>query len=174
MTIHRWVFTTIVLGLSGAGAFAQTAAQTPSQEPPAGSSQRAVVTGCIERADQLVSRDALGTTVDSLTFVLIKAEEAPAAATAVGTSGDTGTTEAQPGVGKIYRLDGSTDQLNSHVGHRVEITGAVTARAAAGSSPARDPQSADAGTAGANLSAAQAPLLRAESVKLVSETCPRQ
>lgn len=172
MQAHGRLFTAFAAGLVAVGAHAH--AQSTQATAPSSSDTRTVVTGCIERADQLTSRDALGTTVDSLTFVLIKAEEGTAQTTAVGTSGNTGTSEAQPGLGRIYRLEGTEEMLNEHVGHRVEVSGTVVQQPAAGASPAATATGGTADAAASGLSAGRAPLLRAASVKLVSETCPRQ
>jgi hypothetical protein len=117
------------------------------------------VTGCVERADQILSRENLGTTVDSLTFVLVKAEEGkasdqPAAAPRAG---------EQDG-GKTYRLDADLDTIKRHVGHRVEITALRPPDAPVGTSGR-----ADAEPPGAN----PPPALKVESVKLLSSTCAR-
>jgi hypothetical protein len=145
-------------------------AQSPAAgaaQPSPGSADRVTVTGCIERADQMTSAgSAVGTSVDSLDFVLIKAPESPAASAAnaatpadrpgaVGTSG----TAAPP----MYRLQSDTEKLNPHVGHKVEVIG--TRDATAGSS-------APSATA-ASPSAANAPRLHVESVKMLAESCGR-
>jgi hypothetical protein len=116
------------------------------------------VTGCVERADQILSRENLGTTVDSLTFVLMKAEEGkasdqPAAAPRAGEQVE----------GKTYRLDADLDMIKRHVGHRVEITALRPPDAPVGTS----------GRAAAEPPGANPPaVLKVESVKLLSSTCP--
>jgi hypothetical protein len=173
MKMHRSLAAIVAVTLSSMGVLlGQTAPQATQPPSTAPAAQQTVVTGCIERADQLTSRDSLGTTVDSLTLVLIRAEEGPASATAVGTAGNTGTSEAQPGIGKIYRLDGDPDALNDHVGHRVEVTGSIMQKPAEGASPAAEARAASGKPD--PWSTGTAPLLRVESVKVVSETCPRQ
>jgi hypothetical protein len=112
------------------------------------------VSGCLERADQTQS-SAATTTVDSLSFVLIRA----AATRPTGTSGSTeigtGTAIARD---RLYRLDGPVEALNQHVGQHVEVTGTVaeasTAPAGAGSST--------------NVSR-----LNVESIRTLDTTCPR-
>jgi len=79
------------------------------------------------------------------------------------TTGTTGTatdaaranTNTDP---RLYRLDGTVDQLNPHVGQKVEIVGSV---AEAPTEPK--------GT----ISPANVPRLKVESVKMLSATCPR-
>lgn len=130
------------------------------------------MTGCVERTDQLTGNGStLGTTVassdvDSLNFVLIKAmpasESASANATAARTAGTSG--DGAAAVGKMYRLGSDTVKINSHVGHRVEISGSVQP-AAPGAAPAALDKNSP--------SAANAPLLKVDSLRMLSETCPR-
>ena len=117
---------------------------------------RITVTGCVERADQITPNDTT-TTVDSLSFVLIK----PVAEKPTGTTGTAiadaarANTDADP---RLYRLDGTVDQLNPHVGQNVEIVGSVA-----------DTPTEPKGT----ISPANVPRLKVESVKMLSATCPR-
>ena len=129
------------------------------------------VTGCVERADQVMPLGgaALGTTVDSQEFVLIHSQIAgsePAAASSspTGTAGVAADRGAKPdSLGQMFRLDGAAALLNPQVGHQVEVTGSRD------SAPAPTAARADA----ANPSAATAPLLRVTSVKTIADTCPR-
>src|SRR5262245_14326291 len=84
-----------------------------------------VVTGCVERADQMGAPSAPGTTVDSVSFVVIHATKAGAAGRpdAVSTTGTTRDTEK----GRTYRLNADVSKLNPHVGHKVEIAGSLDA-----------------------------------------------
>ncbi|HEY7170834.1 MAG TPA: hypothetical protein VH417_08300 [Vicinamibacterales bacterium] len=139
------------------------AAQAPSPSARAAGStagERVTLVGCIERADQLTPVATTAETADSQSFVLMKADAAGATASeraaAVGTSG---------GVGPMYRLVGKTSELNTHVGQKVEVTGTREASDAANAAA----QAANA----TNPTAANAPRLRVESVKMVAETCPR-
>jgi hypothetical protein len=110
-------------------AVATVAAQQPPAQPPASapsSSDKLVVTGCIQRSLQ----SPVGTTgaagaaaADASKFILTKASPASDATAAP----------------KTYRLDAEDSQLTSHVGHKVEITGtldAATAKPAAGEAAA--------------------------------------
>ena len=116
------------------------------------------VTGCVDRADQHSGAGTIGTTVDSLSFVLThasrdgKAAASRPAPAAAATTAETGST---------YRLDGAVATLNPHVGHKVQVTGALEA-SATGTSGSADP-----------ASAASAPRLKVESVKMLAETCAR-
>ena len=141
------------LGLVAAlNAQTPTSAQTKSTMPA-----EVTVTGCVERADQVSAPTAVGTTVDSLSFVLIKATKGTATdSRTAGTSGTKASTET----GSMYRLDAAVSTLNPHVGHKVEVTGTLNASAAT-------PVTADP------PSASNAPKLRVNNVKMISETCGR-
>jgi hypothetical protein len=137
-------------------ALAQTQPPAPPSVPDQKSSSeanRVTVSGCVERADQMQSAAAT-TTVDSLSFVLIK----PTAGKPIGTSGavDVGSDAANSD--RMYRLDAPIEQLNPHVGHKVEITGTVV-----------DSATAPAGAG----SSTNAPRLKVDSVKMLDPTCPR-
>src|ERR1051326_1508149 len=71
------------------------------------------------------------------------------------------TTKPNAEAGSTYRLDGATATLNPHVVHKVQVTGAIEA-STAGTSGSTDP-----------ASAANAPRLKVESIKMLSETCAR-
>jgi hypothetical protein len=132
-------------------------AQAPtSREANRATAGEITLTGCVERADQVSAAVTAGTTVDSLSFVLMKATKGTAAdARAAGTSGTPASTEK----GSMYRLDAEVATLNPHVGHKVEVTGTfVTPNAAAANTA--DPSSA-----------ANAP--KVNRVKMLSETCGR-
>jgi hypothetical protein len=138
------------------------AAQAPSSTSRAAGStagERVTLIGCVERADQLTPSATTAETADSQSFVLMKADAAGATASerpaAVGTSG---------GVGPMYRLVGKTSDLNTHVGQKVEVTGTRDVSEAANAAA----QAANA----TNPTAAHAPRLRVESVKMLAETCP--
>ena len=101
--------------------------QPPAQQPPAASapssSDQVVVTGCIQRGFQ----SPVGTTgtaapaaADASKFILTKASPASDAT-------------ATP---KTFRLDADDAQLTAHVNHKVEITGTIDAKPAAGDAAA--------------------------------------
>jgi hypothetical protein len=142
----KWtVSAAIALACSLTPALAQDAASRAA-------SSKITLTGCVERADQVLARENLGTTVDSLTYVLVKAKDGKSQESA-----------------KTYRLDVDSDTMNPHVGHEVEIVGAIAQAAA----------DAPVGTAGranaADPNGAAAPaLVKVESVKMLSSTCGRE
>jgi hypothetical protein len=162
-----------------------TAAQTPQTTTPAPSSNSTsqaqagtmTLTGCVERADQIAPAPVgatAGATVDSQTFVLIKAE-APVAAAASGTSGATGTSgtaQSSAPAGTMYRLDGDVAKIAPHVGHRVEIMGSFeqpTGTSIVGATP--DPN--NPGAPANPLAATVAPRLKVDAIKMIADLCPR-
>ena len=135
-------------------------AQTPTTpQSNAAPASRITLTGCVERADQMTPSGTATTTVDSQSFVLIHATKSGTTeprSEGVGTSG-----AANTGKGSMYRLDADRSKLNPHVGHKVEVTGALDA--AGNTTPATaDPPSAE-----------NAPRLKVDTVKMLSETCAR-
>ena len=89
---------------------------------------------------------------DETKFVL---KNAMASSSAAGTpAGTAGTASEATPVANEYRLDADDAKLSPHVGHKVEITGTA------------------AKPAGAESSAASAPKLKVDTVKMVSATCP--
>ena len=124
-------------------------AQSPSA--PKSADTRVTVTGCIERADQMAGNSAT-TTVDSLSYVLIR----PQADKPIATSGT--ATEHNAALDRMYRLDGKQEELNPHVGHKVEVTGTVA-----------ETPTAPAGA----TSSTNAPRLKVEAVKMIEPSCPR-
>jgi hypothetical protein len=130
------------------------AAQAPTPQKRSGEANRVTVSGCVERADQMLSASAT-TTVDSLSFVLIK----PVAEKPTGTSGVAGAPKDSGNIAdRMYRLDAAVEDLNSHVGQKVEISGTLA-----------DMPTEPAGT-GASTNV---PRLRVDSVKVLNATCPR-
>jgi len=148
MTTRQFLSCAAVACLMSGGAIAQT------QSPPS-NTNRVTVSGCVERADQMQSASAT-TTVDSLSFVLIK----PTVEKPIGTTGsnDIAADPKSPTSDRMYRLDAPVEQLNSHVGHKVEVTGTVAESATA--------------PAGAG-STTNVPRLKVDSVKMLDATCPR-
>ena len=137
--------------LAAAALAAQTTTATPQPQTSTKTPEKITITGCVERADQMSSAGAssLGTTVDSLSFVLV---DMPASGTA-GTSGVKGSSSTDKG----YRLDADAAKLNPHVGHKVEISGYVDEPAA---------------TNGA-ANSVNGPKVKVETIKMIAETCGR-
>ena len=139
--------------LAAAAIAAQTTTATPQQQTSSKTPEKITITGCVERADQMASPGAstLGTTVDSLSFVLV---DMPPSGTA-GTSGVKGNTAASTDKG--YRLDADVSKLNPHVGHKVEISGYVDEPAATNGS----------------ANSVNGPKVKVETIKMIAETCGR-
>ena len=153
MQTRCWKSAALMIACTAASALTVAAQDAPAPS----ANQKVTVTGCVERADQVISANTLGTTLDSLTFVLVKAEE--------GKADDRPAKPASApasGVDKSYRLDVDVDTINAHVGHRVEIVGLVPSAAA----------DVPVGTSGVAPSGPP-PLLKVESVKMLSSTCNR-
>jgi hypothetical protein len=123
---------------------AQTTTAPQQQTATPKTPEKVTITGCVERADQMAADGTLGTTVDSLHFVLRDVPEGP-----VGTTGT-------KGVDKGFRLDADVEKLNPHVGHKVEIIGFVEEPAA--TTPA---------------TSATGPMVKVDAIKMLSETCGR-
>jgi hypothetical protein len=133
-------------------------AQTPTTSQPNRTVPGEItVTGCVERADQVASSTTAAATVDSLTFMLIHAQKGTAEQSQpTATSGTKGAVQ-----GSSYRLDADVSTLNPHVGHKVEVTGTLAAPTMPSASTAEP------------TSPSNAPRLKVEHVKMVSETCAR-
>jgi len=145
----------IVLGAS-VGVLAQE-----SPAPQAGSQSAAAkkitVSGCVAKAE--AAQTPTGTagaagasaSTKAAKFVLNDAAMASSGATA-GTAGAPATAIASE-----YKLDGDDAKLTPHVGHKVEITGTVEEAKGATQAPA--------------ASAANAPTLKVDNVKMVAPSC---
>jgi len=131
----------------------------PSEQRPAGSQRqteaaqdnKVTINGCIQNASAPVG---ITPSPFAAKYVLAnaKAGSNASSSTAVGTSGASSTANR-------YRLNGDDKKISPHLNHQVEITGTVqTSSASAAANPA--PGSADAG-----------PMLKVESVKMVSASC---
>ena len=142
---QMWKTGTLVAIALAATATVAAQQPPPAQQPPASapsSSDKIVVTGCIQRSIQspVGTAGAAGAAAaaDASKFILTKASPASDAT-------------ATP---KTYRLDAEDSQLTAHVNHKVEITGTLDATA--------KPAAGDA-TAPAKLKVA--------SVKMVAASC---
>ena len=174
----RWIVCSLVAGAAATAVMSVQARQ--ASQPQAGvkqASTKITMIGCVERADQFASSGTpspVATTADSQSFVLIKAEPSTSSAgKSVGTAGvnapsgktaPSGSTVggASAGIGNMYKLEGDTGAIATHVGHKVEITGSVDPSNPAARPP--DPQ---------NPSAATSPVLVVDKVKQIAELCPR-
>ena len=157
-----WIATCTAMAFGLATALvAQT--PTPSQtSPSSGSAKTITVSGCIQRAAQAqtgTSGSASASRDSEVKFLLTSAAMSSSGAT--GTAGTAGTAGAAPSstaVASEYRLDADDAKLTPHVGHKVEISGTVESSAGATQAP--------------SASAANAPKLKVDAVKMVAATCP--
>jgi hypothetical protein len=175
-TVWRGTFTA-VLCTAGLALSAQT--YPPSQNPSSpdkdkDKGQTVTVTGCIERASQ----SAIGTSGSASTTGAMESAKFVLTNVTAGTSGTAETPTAAPSpaatTASTYRLDGDDSKLSPHVGHKVEITGRVPSSAAS-MNPSDERKEANPGAplAGGASSQANAPKLKVDSVKMISETCPQ-
>ena len=127
-----------------------TATQRPAQE-------KVTISGCIENAPASAAGAAASTSATTPKYVLSNAKmTSGASGAAVGTAG-TASAATQ------YRLDGEDKTISPHVNHQVEITGTVQTSSASATGAAN----AAPGTAAAG------PMLKVDSLKMVSATCQK-
>jgi len=155
-TTLQFGMTAVAVCMGVAGLVAQTTSTatsgTPGQTTASKAGDKVTISGCVERADQVATPASAGTTVDSLSFVLINTPPQQ-----VGTTGSTGAANRETSMDKGYRLDAEVGKLNPHVGHKVEIAGTVMEPAMASGA----------------ASAANGPKVKVDSIKMLSETCAR-
>jgi len=125
-------------------------AQTSSQST---SAKTITVTGCVNRSQQTPTgtTGTSGATSKETKFVLTNAS-----LSTTGTSG--ATAPPATAIASEYRLDSDDAKLTPQIGHKVEIMGTVEQPTSAEQKPP--------------ASAANAPTLKVDSVKMLSTTCP--
>jgi hypothetical protein len=140
-------------------------AQAPASQPTPSSSSanKITVTGCVQRA---ISEAPTGTSgvagamKPDTQFVLANASAGSATA---GTSGATTPSSSAMATAPRYRLDDAEQtRIAPHVGHRVEITGTID-DASGSATPSATP--------GATSTAAPAPKLKVDSIKMLASSC---
>jgi hypothetical protein len=157
MKTRIWSATCAALALATTVAvLAQDPPSSPASQSQSTAAKSITVTGCVQRAQQSPTGTSGRSTPSAMDpkFVLTNA--------AISTSGTAGTsgTAAPPStaVASEYKLDSDESKLTAHVGHKVEISGTVEQPSRATQPPA--------------ASAANAPTLKVETVKMVAATCP--
>ena len=142
-------------------AFAQAPTSSASQSQSM-SAKTLTVTGCVARAEQSPTGTSGMTGATSATepkFILTNA--ALGSSTTPGATGTTGTAAAPAtSVASEYRLDASDAKLSEHIGHKVEITGTVEKASASEQKP--------------SASAANSPILKVDTVKMLASSCSGQ
>jgi hypothetical protein len=158
MSSRIWSATcAIVLGVS-VGVLAQE-----SPAPQAGASQssaakKITVAGCVAKAEAAqtptgtAGAAGAGASASAKEAKFVLQDASMAGGATAGTAGAPATAIASQ-----YKLDGDDSKLTPHVGHKVEITGTVA--------------EAKGGTEPPAASAANAPTLKVDSVKMVAPSC---
>jgi hypothetical protein len=148
-TLHAVTVAAIAFSSAGLVTQASNSGSSQAATPVA----RITVIGCVEPADQTTP------TSDSK-YKLSHAESGKRdSSQATGTSGST----SQVSTASTYRLDnGHNSTLAQDVGDQVEIVAVVDPEAA---TPPR--------TSGSNTTAAKDPMLKVETIRVISTSCPR-
>jgi hypothetical protein len=121
---------------------------------------RITVTGCLQPGEQGLSREPnsasrSGEGVDR--FMLTNATPATQSSSpdASRSPSPSSSASATASTGPLYMLEGKTDELRTHIGQQVEVTG----------------QPEDNGRDGANPNQPNAQRLEVESVRMIAQTC---
>ena len=133
--MHRnaWFYVIGAIACAATVGGAAKAATAQGSAPSAGSTRRFVVIGCISRETQGSSAPTGGAASGSR-FII---------------------TDTRGPVASVYRLDGDQSQLGIHVGHTLEIAGAISAGSSAGRGNA------------------SAPVVKVESLTYISRSCQK-
>jgi hypothetical protein len=157
MKLRIWSATcaAVVLGVS-VGILAQDAA-APQSASKGAAAKKITVTGCVGKAQQAATGTA-GVADPAASAKETKFVLSDAAMSSSATAGTAGA-EAPPAtaIASEYKLDAADAKLTPHVGHKVEITGTVEESTGATQAPA--------------ASAANAPTLKVDSLKMVAASC---
>lgn len=156
MNTRLWLATSaaIAMGMTMT-AFAQYPQSSSSSQSQ--SNKNITITGCVERAQPAATGTTGTSNPASATTQFILTNAALSTSGMAGTSG--ATTPPATAIASEYRLD-TTDEatLSPHVGHKVEITGSIEQPSQAEEKPP--------------ASAANAPTLKVQKVKMLASTCP--
>ena len=145
----------IVLGVS-VGVLAQESPAPQAGASQSGAAKKITVSGCVAKAEAAQTptgtAGATGAGASSKEAKFVLQDASMAGGATAGTAGAPATAIASQ-----YKLDGDDAKLTPHVGHKVEITGTVAEAKGATEPPA--------------ASAANAPTLKVDSVKMVAPSC---
>ena len=159
MKSRLWLATSaaIVLGTTAA-ILAQSPPSSQTSQSQSMTAKTITVTGCVQRAQQ-VPTGTSGSTAAEPGAAETKFVLSNASISTTGTAGTSGTaTPPSTAVASEYRLHADDAKLTPHVGHKVEITGVVEPPAQASPEPPA-------------ASAANAPTLKVDKVKMLASTC---
>ena len=133
---------------------------TAQTTPSSSNAHKVTVTGCVQRAASEAptgTSGVAGAVKPDTQFVLANATAGTATA---GTSGTTAPATSSMPTAPRYRLDDAEQtKIAPHVGHRVEISGTI------------DDASSPSATPGATSTAAPAPKLKVDSIKMLASSC---
>lgn len=132
---------------AGGGGAPQTTAPPQAAPRAAAKADTISVEGCIQR-----SASATATTGATGTAGSAASESGFMLMSAAKPAGTSGASAGSAPIASSYRLDAADSKLSPHVGHKVEISGTVE-------------------PAGASASAAAAPKLKVDNVKMIAATC---
>ena len=137
---------------------------TAQTTPSSSNANKVTVTGCVQRAmseSPTGTSGVAGAAKPDTQFILANASAGTATA---GTSGTTTPSTSSMPIAPRYRLDDAEQaKIAPHVGHSVEISGTID-DATRASSPSATP--------GASSTAAPAPKLKVDSIKMLASSCP--
>jgi hypothetical protein len=130
--------------------------------PSSSNANKVVVSGCVQRATSESPTGTSGSPTAAIPDTQFVLANASAASSTTGTSGTPSSSSMT--IAPRYRLDDADQtKIAPHVGHKVEISGTIDAASHATSPTA---------TAGATSTAAPAPKLKVDSLKMLASTCP--
>jgi uncharacterized protein YdeI (BOF family) len=159
-------------------AWAQAAAQPPQNPPPqTPSTARTPATaeqppttlvGCLYREDQVPGRKPNVAERAGILEDYILADASIKSAKPGATPGATGTAGTAPSSGKMYKVEGPSDeQLKSLVGKKVEVMGRIDPEGRPGAKPASPQPDRGLGPDQINL-----PEFEASSIREIAGACP--
>ena len=144
----------IVLGVS-VGILAQDA-PAPQSASQSAAAKKITVTGCVAKA-QAAATGTTGATGAAASAKETKFVLSDASMSSSATAGAAAAAPPATAIASEYKLDADDAKLTPHVGHKVEITGTV----AEAKGPTQPPAA----------SAANAPTLKVDNLKMVSPSC---
>jgi hypothetical protein len=164
--------------LSAAVGLAQASQTTTAGAGAASPATQLVITGCVQRAPSATS-GGVGTAGTATTtapttptgmsnFVLTNASTSTTSPSTT-TSGSNVAAAASKG---SYRLEGEDSKFSPHVGHQVEISGTIENQSRSGAAATTTGAPSATGTTGNSASATNVPVLKVDSVRMVSSSCP--
>jgi hypothetical protein len=149
---------------------------TPVAQTPQAEQTQTTIVGCLaNRLDPSISGEPRSDTNANAYFVRTPTVAIPAGSTvAIGTPGTASTTPSSgtPTPDSFYRITGLTrEELQPHVGHRVELRGHLSAEPTAGTTAKTTVDASGKPTTRVEQRPVVAGVLHATAIKMVSATC---